>query len=119
MADKKDFYEVLGVQKSASADELKKYKPDVLLSKEKEISQLPVIFSNLLKDDKEDTMWVGTENGLMKIDIKNDKMEAKYNKWQERFVNIKENDNYVLELHIDKSDSLEYGINTGDYIDLE
>ena len=34
-------------------------------------------------------------------------------------VHIKENDNYVLEFHIDKSDSLEFGINTGDYIDLE
>ena len=34
-------------------------------------------------------------------------------------VHIKENDNYVLELHIDKCDSLEYNLNTGDYIDLE
>ena len=34
-------------------------------------------------------------------------------------VHIKENDNYILELHIDKCDSAKYGLNTGDYIDLE
>ena len=34
-------------------------------------------------------------------------------------VHIKENDNYVLEMHIDKNDALEFGLNTGDYIDLE
>ncbi len=43
----------IGFGRISKIDELKKYKPDVLLSKEKEISQLPVIFSNLLKDDKE------------------------------------------------------------------
>ena len=25
--------------------------------------------TSLLKDNKEDIMWVGTENGLMKIDV--------------------------------------------------
>ena len=34
-------------------------------------------------------------------------------------VHIKENDNYVLEMHIDKNDAMEFGLNTGDYIDLE
>lgn len=34
-------------------------------------------------------------------------------------VHIKENDSYVLELHIDKDDAMEYGLNTGDYIELE
>lgn len=34
-------------------------------------------------------------------------------------VHIKEKDSYVLELHIDKDEALEYGLNTGDYIDLE
>ena len=34
-------------------------------------------------------------------------------------VHIKEKDSYVLELHIDKDDALEFGLNTGDYIDLE
>ena len=34
--------------------------------------------TSLLKDNTEDTMWVGTENGLMKIDIKNDKMDTLY-----------------------------------------
>ena len=34
-------------------------------------------------------------------------------------VHIKEKDSYVLELHIDKCDAMEYGLNTGDYIDLE
>ena len=34
-------------------------------------------------------------------------------------VHIKENDSYVLELHIDKDDALKYGLNTGDYIELE
>ena len=34
-------------------------------------------------------------------------------------VHIKENDNYELEMHIDKNDALEFGLNTGDYIDLE
>ena len=34
-------------------------------------------------------------------------------------VHIKENDSYVLELHIDKDDAMEYGVNTGDYIELE
>ena len=34
-------------------------------------------------------------------------------------VHIKENDSYVLELHIDKDDALKYGLDTGDYIDLE
>lgn len=34
-------------------------------------------------------------------------------------VHIKEKESYVLELHIDKDDALEFGLNTGDYIDLE
>lgn len=34
-------------------------------------------------------------------------------------VHIKEKDSFVLELHIDKCDALEYNLNTGDYIDLE
>lgn len=34
-------------------------------------------------------------------------------------VHIKERDSYALELHIDKDDALEFGLNTGDYIDLE
>ena len=34
-------------------------------------------------------------------------------------IHIKENDNYVLELHIDKTDAAYFGLNNGDYIDLE
>ena len=34
-------------------------------------------------------------------------------------VHIKMKDSYVLEFHIDKCDALEFGLNTGDYIDLE
>lgn len=34
-------------------------------------------------------------------------------------VHIKEKDSYVLELHIDKTDAALFGLNTGDYIDLE
>jgi len=34
-------------------------------------------------------------------------------------IHIKENDNYVLELHIDKTDAAYYDLNNGDYIDLE
>ena len=34
-------------------------------------------------------------------------------------VHIKENDSYVLELHIDKTDANTFGLSTGDYIDLE
>jgi hypothetical protein len=34
-------------------------------------------------------------------------------------VHIKEKDSYVLELHIDKCDASEFGLNTGDYINLE
>lgn len=34
-------------------------------------------------------------------------------------IHIKENDNYVLELHIDKTDAALFGLNNGDYIDLE
>lgn len=34
-------------------------------------------------------------------------------------VHIKMSDNYVLELHIDKCDALEFELNTGDYINLE
>ena len=34
-------------------------------------------------------------------------------------VHIKMKDSYVLEFHIDKSDAMEFGLNTGDYIDLE
>ena len=34
-------------------------------------------------------------------------------------VHIKEKDSYVLELHIDKDDAKEFGLETGDYIDLE
>lgn len=34
-------------------------------------------------------------------------------------VHIKMGDNYVLEMHIDKSDAKEFGLNNGDYIDLE
>ena len=55
--------------------------------------------TSLLKDNKEDIMWVGTENGLMKIDIKNDKMETLYHD--------KNNKNSLTNSHIT---SLEYGI---------
>lgn len=34
-------------------------------------------------------------------------------------VHIKEKDSYVLELHIDKDEAMEYGLETGDYINLE
>lgn len=34
-------------------------------------------------------------------------------------VHLKMNDNYVLEMHIDKSDAEKYGITSGDYINLE
>lgn len=34
-------------------------------------------------------------------------------------VHIKMSDNYKLELHIDKSDASDYGIESGDYIDLD
>lgn len=34
-------------------------------------------------------------------------------------VYIKMGDNFTLEMHIDKSDALKYGIENGDYIDLE
>ena len=34
-------------------------------------------------------------------------------------VHIKMKDSYVLELHIDKNDAKEYGLENGDYIDLE
>ena len=34
-------------------------------------------------------------------------------------VHIKMKDSYVLELHIDKNDALEFGLENGDYIDLE
>lgn len=34
-------------------------------------------------------------------------------------IHIKENDNYALELHIDKTDATYFGLNNGDYIDLE
>lgn len=34
-------------------------------------------------------------------------------------VHIKEKSSYVLELHIDKDDALAFGLNTGDYIDLD
>ena len=34
-------------------------------------------------------------------------------------IHIKENDNYALELHIDKTDAAYFGLNNGDYIDLE
>ena len=53
----------------------------------------------LLKDNKEDIMWAGTENGLMKIDIKNDKMESLYHD--------KNNKNSLTSSYIT---SLEYGI---------
>ena len=34
-------------------------------------------------------------------------------------VHIKMGDNFKLELHIDKSDALLYGLNNGDYIEIE
>ena len=34
-------------------------------------------------------------------------------------VHVKEKESYVLELHIDKDDAAEFGLSTGDYIDLE
>jgi len=34
-------------------------------------------------------------------------------------VHIKMGDNFVLEMHIDKCDALKYGLNNGDYVDLE
>ena len=51
---------------------------------------------------KDDIVKVITDNGMIIEDV-----------------HIKENDNYVLEMHIDKNDALEFGLNTGDYIDLE
>ncbi|MBQ3422672.1 MAG: hypothetical protein IJH34_13665, partial [Romboutsia sp.] len=56
--------------------------------------------TSLLKDNKEDIMWVGTENGLMKIDIKNDKMEALYH-----------DENNKSSLSNSYITSLEHGIN--------
>ena len=44
---------------------------------------------------------------------------VEFNGMKIKDVHIKEKDSYVLELHIDKNDALEYGLNTGDYIDLE
>ena len=41
------------------------------------ISNLKI--TSLLRDDKDDIMWVGTENGLIRIDIKNSEIEALYN----------------------------------------
>lgn len=34
-------------------------------------------------------------------------------------IHIKEKEGYVLELHVDKDDALEFGLQNGDYIDLE
>ena len=34
-------------------------------------------------------------------------------------VHIKEKDSYILEFHVDKDDAAMFGLNTGDYIDLE
>ncbi|MBQ3422647.1 MAG: hypothetical protein IJH34_13540 [Romboutsia sp.] len=56
--------------------------------------------TSLLKDNTEDTMWVGTENGLMKIDIKNDKMDTLYHD--------ENNKNSLTNSYIT---SLEYGLN--------
>ena len=56
--------------------------------------------TSLLKDKKEDIMWVGTENGLMKIDIKNDKMDTLYHD--------KNNKSSLTNSYIT---SLEHGIN--------
>ena len=49
----------------------------------------------------------------------NDIVSVKFNGRVIDDVHIKEKDNYVMEMHIDKDDALEFGINTGDYIDLE
>ena len=51
-----------------------------------------------------------TNNDIVSV-LANDKMMDN--------VHIKEGDSYVLELHIDKDEAMEYGLNTGDYIDLE
>ena len=56
--------------------------------------------TTLLKDNKEDVIWVGTENGLMKVDIKNDKMETLYHD--------KNNKNSLTNSYIT---SLEHGVN--------
>ena len=56
--------------------------------------------TSLLKDNIEDVMWIGTENGLMKIDIKNDKMETLYHD--------ENNKNSLTNSYIT---SLEYSIN--------
>ena len=34
-------------------------------------------------------------------------------------VHIKMGDKFILEMHVDKTDALKYGLNNGDYIDLE
>ena len=34
-------------------------------------------------------------------------------------VHIKMKDSYILEMHIDKSDAAKYGINNGDYVDID
>ena len=56
--------------------------------------------TTLLKDNKEDVIWVGTENGLMKVDIKNDKLETLYHD--------KNNKNSLTNSYIT---SLEHGVN--------
>ena len=44
---------------------------------------------------------------------------VEFNGMEIKDVHIKEKDSYVLELHIDKDDALKYGLDTGDYIELE
>ena len=55
--------------------------------------------TELLKDNKEDIMWIGTENGLMKIDIKHNKIKTLYHD--------ENNQNSLTNSYIT---SLEYGI---------
>ena len=55
-----------------------------------------------------------TKTNLVYVSRSNEGKEAITN-----YKVIKENDNYVLEMHIDKCDAKEFGLNTGDYIDLE
>ena len=77
--------------------------------------------TSLLKDNKEDIMWVGTENGLMKIDIKNDKMEALYH---EKNNKKSLTNSYITSLEHDINDNnicvgTTYGINVVNKTNLE
>lgn len=51
-----------------------------------------------------------TNNDIVKTNINDKEMNNIF---------IKEDDNFVLELHVDKTDAAIFGLNNGDYIDLE